>query len=249
MLKEYSAEVRNAGNHQDSSAKTPAVVPPVSKHQGEKKTSGPQYKVSPPVKPLPRVDTKQPEGQKSQPAVPPNPSISQHSAGGNSLNIVGDGNEIHLNLNPNDVASFHVTGTQVAFNSRNPNQLIANTYIHNDAGEVNILVYALGRMAKASADEQPVINELREIVSGDVKQGGGRHFTVRKNEARWFTVESPVLSDDEIQQYKKGELAFYFVASVVIAEHNTTNVLEHCGFVIGDRPRVILDCPYSVKKH
>jgi hypothetical protein len=48
---------------------------------------------------------------------------------------------------------------------------------------------------------------------------------------------------------KKGEIAFYFVASTVITEQKMTKVLEHCGFVIGDRPSVILNCPSSVKKN
>lgn len=176
------------------------------------------------------------------------PGISQYSGGSYSPNIVGDGNEVYLNLKPNDVASFHVAGSHVAFNSRNHNQLIANTTIQNDAGEADIVVYGSGGVAKASAEKQPVIDELRKMVSDVAKQGDGLRFTVRKNETKWFTVESPVLSDEQVQQFKKGELAFYFVASVVIAEQNTTKVLEHCGFVIGDRPGVILECP-SIKKH
>lgn len=178
-----------------------------------------------------------------------NSGISQYSGGSNSPNIVGDGNEIYLNLKPNDVASFHVVGGHVAFNSRNPNQLIANTYIRNDAGEADIVVYSSGGIAKVTADQQQVIKELRKTVLGSVKQGSGLHFTVRRNETKWFTVEGPVLLSEQVHQYKKGELAFYFVASVVITEQKTTKVLEHCGFVIGDRPGVILECPFSVEKH
>lgn len=178
----------------------------------------------------------------------PIPAVSQYSGGSNSPNIVGDGNQVYLNLKPNEMSSFHVVAGHVAFNSRNPNQLIANTYIRNDAGQADIVVYASGKIAKVTADQQQVIKELHETVSGDVKQGDGLHFTVPNNEIRWFTVPSPVLSVEQVQQYKKGELAFYFVSSVVIAEQNTTKVLEHCGFVIGDRPRVIHDCP-SIKKH
>src|SRR5439155_12130209 len=90
---------------------------------------------------------------------------------------------------PKEMANFHVIGAHVAFNSRNPNQLIANISIHNNAGEADIVAYSSGGLAKSTADEQPVIKELRKTVSEVVKQGQGLHFTVRRNEPKWFTVE------------------------------------------------------------
>jgi hypothetical protein len=103
---------------------------------------------------------------------------------------------------PDEVASFHVIGSEVGFNSRNHNQLIANTYIHIDASEADIATYSFGGITKTPADEQQVINELRKIVLGLVKQGDGLHFTAQRNETKWFTVEGPILSDEQVQQYK-----------------------------------------------
>jgi hypothetical protein len=150
---------------------------------------------------------------------------------------------IYVVLEPNDRARFHVIGVQVAFNSRIPNQLIANIYIHNDAGEADIVAYSYSGLAKADADQREVINELRKVLSGLVRTGQGLHFTVRGNEDKWFTIVGPTLSDEQVEQFKKGKLPFYFMASVVIQEQTTSNELEHCGFVLGDRPNVIIDCP------
>lgn len=47
--------------------------------------------------PLTQAETKQPEVQKSQPALSQSPSISQHSAGANSPNVAGDRNVVIIN--------------------------------------------------------------------------------------------------------------------------------------------------------
>lgn len=119
-------------------------------------------------------------------------------------------------LEPNELARFHVIGSQVAFNNRNPNQLIANIYIENDAGDADIVAYSAAGIASVTNNQQDIIKELRKTVSDFIKQGEGLHFTVLAKEKKWFTVQGPVLSDDQVQQYTKGEFAFYFVVSVVL---------------------------------
>jgi hypothetical protein len=93
----YNAVVRGT-----IETKQPAVVPPPSKQPGKKKASGPQSKSNPPVLPLTQAEPKQPAMQKSQPAVSPNPSISQHSAGANSPNIAGNQNVVVIANQPSD---------------------------------------------------------------------------------------------------------------------------------------------------
>lgn len=83
-LREYNSDVRKAMEQQASREKQPE----------KKKASGLQSKVNPPVTPLTQAETKQPETQKSQPAVSQSPSISQHSEGANSPNVVGNQNVV-----------------------------------------------------------------------------------------------------------------------------------------------------------
>lgn len=140
------------------------------------------------------------------------------------------------------LARFHTVGTNVSFNHQNPNQLIANIYIQNDAGDADMVAYSLTEVATIAAD-QTVIDQMRKTVAGFVREGAGIHFKVSAKEIRWFTVPGPVLSLDQIKQYNIGELTFYFISTVLIKEQGTTRPMENCGFVIGDNPRAIIECP------
>jgi hypothetical protein len=139
-------------------------------------------------------------------------------------------------------ARFHIVNTNVGFNSQNPNQLVANIYVQNDAGDADIVAYSETVVATVAAD-QTIIDQLRKAVAGLVEEGAGLHFKVRAKEIKWFTVPGPVLSFDQIKKYSIGELTFYFISIVLITEQGTIRPIEHCGFVIGNNPRAIIECP------
>jgi cytochrome b561 len=144
--------------------------------------------------------------------------------------------------NPSQLARFHTIATNVSFSSQNHNQLIANIYIQNDAGDADIVVYSATAVTAVS-DDQTVIDELRNDVAGLVREGNGIHFKVPAKEMRWFTVLGPVLSIDQVKTYNAGGLTFYFVSNVLINEQGATKQMENCGFVIGNNPNAIIECP------
>ena len=59
------------------------------------------------------------------------------------------------------------------FNNQNHNQLIANIYFQNDAGDADVVAYSASGVAATAADQMPIINELRKTVS-DFVYGVGR---------------------------------------------------------------------------
>jgi hypothetical protein len=147
------------------------------------------------------------------------------------------------------LARFHTIGAQVSFSSQNHDQLIANIYFQNDSGDADIVVYWSDAVAATTATpNQAVIDQLQKSVADVVRQGGGLHFNVRSKEGKWFTVLGPVLSNDQVEKYNKGELTFYFVSTVLINEQGTTRSMDNCSFVTGNNPNAIIQCP-SVKNH
>ena len=145
------------------------------------------------------------------------------------------------------LARFHTIATNVGFNSQNQNQPIANIYIQNDARDADLVVYSAAFVATVAAD-QAVIDQLRRTVDGIVEEDDGIDFKVLAKEGKWFTVFGPVLSIDQIEKYKTGGLTFYFISIVLINENGTTTPMEHCGFVIGNNPRAILECPRGAQR-
>jgi hypothetical protein len=91
----------------------------------------------------------------------------------------------------NQLARFHKLGSGVGFSSQNPNQLIANIYFQNDAGDADIVVYSASGAAitTAGGPDQAVIAQLQKMVADLVREGGGLHFNVRSKEGKWFTIQ------------------------------------------------------------
>jgi len=143
------------------------------------------------------------------------------------------------------LARFHTIGAGVGFSSQNQNQLIANVYFQNDAGDADVVVYSASGAAitTSGGPDQAVIVQLRKIVADFVREAGGLHFTVRSKEGRWFTIVGPVLSIDQVQAYNKGELTFYFVSTMLINEQGTVRSMDNCSFVAGSNPTAIIQCP------
>jgi hypothetical protein len=92
-----------------------------------------------------------------------------------------------LRTDESQFARFHIVGTEVAFSSQNANQLIANIFFQNDAGEADVVVYGATALAAQAADQE-AIDELRKIVTDLVKAGNGLHFKIRSKETKWFTA-------------------------------------------------------------
>jgi hypothetical protein len=139
-------------------------------------------------------------------------------------------------------ARFHIVSTEVAFSSQNRNQLIANIYFQNDAGDADVVVYGATGLATQAAD-QAVIDQLRKVVADLVKEGNGIHFKIRSKEIKWFTAQSSVLSVDQVEKYNRGEFTFYFMTTILINEKEVIKSMDSCGFVVGNNPRAIIDCP------
>ena len=139
-------------------------------------------------------------------------------------------------------ARFHIVSTEVAFSRQNPNQLIANIYFQNDAGDADVVVYGATGLATQAAD-QAVIDQLRKVVADLVKEGNGIHFKIRSKEIKWFTAQSSVLSVDQVEKYNRGEFTFYFMTTILINEKEVIKSMDSCGFVVGNNPRAIIDCP------
>jgi hypothetical protein len=78
-------------------------------------------------------------------------------------------------------ARFHIVSTEVAFSRQNPNQLIANIYFQNDAGDADVVVYGATGLATQPAD-QAAIDQLRKAVADLVKEGNGIHFKIISKE-------------------------------------------------------------------
>ena len=71
------------------------------------------------------------------------------------------------------------------------------------------------------------------------------HFSVHSKEMRWFTIMGPILSADQVEKYNRGEYTFYFVATVMIQEQGVIKSMDNCGFVTGNNPRAVMECPSS----
>jgi hypothetical protein len=102
QIREYDLEIQRTKEHPSSWTKHPANAPPQSKQPSKKKASRPQSNANPPVPPLTQAEPKLPETPKSQSAVSQSPSISQHSEGANSPNIVGNQNVVVITNQPSD---------------------------------------------------------------------------------------------------------------------------------------------------
>jgi hypothetical protein len=141
-------------------------------------------------------------------------------------------------------ARFHTIGTGVGFSSQTPNQLVANIYFQNDAGDADIVVYWSNGVALTTvAPNQTLIDESLKYVADVVQKGDGIHFKVRSKEGKWFTILGPVLSNNQVENYNKGELTFYFVSTVLINEQGTIRSMDNCSFVTGNNPNAIIECP------
>jgi hypothetical protein len=149
-------------------------------------------------------------------------------------------------------ALFHIVAVQGVLNSQNPNQLLANIYIQNDAGDAEVVNYGANSLVTNSAglpsDDGKIIDELWKDVDRDEKAGGGTSIGILAKESFWFTNPSLILPDEQVRLYKKGWGKFYFVGDLIIKERNVTNTLSYCAYVIGDNPSAVIHCPASGKK-
>jgi hypothetical protein len=149
-------------------------------------------------------------------------------------------------------AMFHIVGMQGVLNAQNPNQLLANIYIQNDAGDAEVVTYGANSLVTGSAglpgDDDKTISKLWKDVDNDEKAGGGTIINISAKENRWFTSPSVILPDEQVRLYKKGWGTFYFVGDLLIKEKDVTNTLSYCAYVIGDNPAAVIECSATEKK-
>jgi hypothetical protein len=149
-------------------------------------------------------------------------------------------------------AMFHMVAVQGVLNSQNPNQLLANIYVQNDAGDADVINYGANSLVTNSAglpsDDGKAFSELWEDVDKDEGAGGGTVNEIGAKENFWFTNPSVILPDEQVRLYKKGWGKFYFVGDLIIKEQNVTKTLSYCAYVIGDNPTAVIRCSTSEKK-
>jgi hypothetical protein len=102
------------------------------------------------------------------------------------------------------VANFHVVATDVAWNSQNLNQLIANIYFQNDAGDADISTYSATGFSP-NAEDKSLIDQLRKNVTKIEHENKALHFNVKSKEIKWFTIPGAVLPNDIKEEHIKGE--------------------------------------------
>jgi hypothetical protein len=139
------------------------------------------------------------------------------------------------------LANFHVVGKQVAWGREDPNLLFANIYVQNDAGDADVAVYASSILSPAKGDMKS-IDSLRALFKQPLPDKG-LHFKIRSKELKWFSVGGYEFSPASKEQYIKGEITFYFIALLMINERETVKTMEICGFVTGNAPNSIIECP------
>jgi hypothetical protein len=149
-------------------------------------------------------------------------------------------------------AVFHIIAMQGVLNIQNPNQLLANIYVQNDAGDAEVINYGANSLVTNSAglpgDDGKTINELWKDVEKHEEAGGGVVIGILAKENFWFTSPSMILPDEQVRLYKKGWGKFYFVGDLLIREKNVTKTLSYCAYVIGDNPAAVIHCSASEKK-
>jgi|ERR1700722_7643773 hypothetical protein len=139
-------------------------------------------------------------------------------------------------------ANFHIVATDVAWNRQNLNQLIANITFQNDAGDADLSTYSATGFSP-NPEDKATIDLMRKNVAKIEHENKALHFNVKPKETKWFTIPGAVLPDDLKEKYTKGELTFYFVSTMIINEHGAVKPMEFCGFVTGNNPNAILECP------
>ncbi len=134
---------------------------------------------------------------------------------------------------------FHVIAQVVAFNSKSPNQLIANVYIQNDGEDADIAITSESGIARSTADDEELATVIEDLRS-KVPARGSLVFRVRTHEAVWFTIEGPNLSDDSKIKFLQGEYTFYFAGKISIKD---AQPVDFCSFVAGNNLNAIVECP------
>jgi hypothetical protein len=76
------------------------------------------------------------------------------------------------------VANFHIVATDVAWNSQNQNQLIANIYFQNDAGDADVSTYSATAFSP-NAENKALIDQLRKNVTQIQHENKALHFNVK----------------------------------------------------------------------
>jgi hypothetical protein len=113
-------------------------------------------------------------------------------------------------------AMFHIVAMQGVLNIQNPNQLLANIYVQNDAGDAEVVNYGANSLVTNNAglpgDDGKIISELWKDVDKDEEAGGGTVIEISAKETFWFTSPSVILPDEQLRLYKKGWGKFYLWA-------------------------------------
>lgn len=141
-------------------------------------------------------------------------------------------------------ANFHVATTEVAFNTHNLNQMVANIYLQNDAGNADVVGYSATIYGPSTPEgDKQAISLLRDAMAKKIKDGTGAHYKIGEKETKWTSAVGGVMSDELKQKYLAGEVSFYFINTMVINENSVTKTLEYCGFVRGNSLNTIFECP------
>jgi hypothetical protein len=137
-----------------------------------------------------------------------------------------------------------IQGQQVALFKPGYDYPYANVFFQNIGGSGHIVGYSYGALALSSAEPVEIKKELdkilKELVSQD-KKDEKNVFALRPQDKRWFTVVGPMLTKEQAEGLRSGKYAFYF-SGVVVVRGGPMNY-DFCGFVIGNKPDVILECP------
>lgn len=150
---------------------------------------------------------------------------------------------------PESLAKFHVIGATVGFNSKLPQQLIANVYIQNDGSDADISATSYGGLAASTSDEKKR-RQIIEEVKHNIPTNGDLTFHVLAHEPKWLTVPGPILTDELTKKFALGEMTFYYAGKITVKASRTSALLEYCSFVVGNNLRAILECPaYGAGAH
>lgn len=137
--------------------------------------------------------------------------------------------------------AFHIMGENASFSSQSLNQLIANVYLQNDGDDADIAVASTAAFGPNKESEQA---KGVTLVKQNIPPKADLMFRVHSHEARWFTVQGPLLSDEVRLGYLRGDYIFYFAGKIYIKDGEP---LSFCAFVIGSNPHAIVECPSEGK--
>jgi len=118
--------------------------------------------------------------------------------------------------------------------------MFANISFQNMGAKGKMTAYGFGAVTQSSATSSSVRQELQQGVRQLIAKGGGLTYSIGAQEKKWFTIFGPTLTAQQTLQVKRGELDFYFAATLVTDPGQER--FDFCGFVVGNHPDTVLQC-------